>query len=258
MLRTADLQYDLPSDLIATHPAPDRQSARLLVTQRAGEAPVRHQRITDLPDLLTPGDLLVVNVTKVVPARFQGERCDTGGRVEGLFLEARAADAWLVLLKSNGRLRPGQEVLLRGTGGELTIRLRERAAEAWLIEPLAEGGPLDLLERVGLTPLPPYILRARKERQEESVGETDALDRAWYQTVYADDRAAGAVAAPTAGLHFTPRLLEALPQRGIERAEGGAASRGGDVQADRDRARRGAPDAPRALRGSAGGDAANH
>ncbi len=124
-----------------------------------------------------------------------------------------------MLLKSNGKLRPGQEVRLRGTGGELTIRLRDRSAEAWLVEPLAEGEPHVLLERVGLTPVPPYILRARKERQEEAAGETDARDRSWYQTVYADDSAAGAVAAPTAGLHFTPQLLEALSGRGVERAE---------------------------------------
>ncbi len=223
MLRTADLDYHLPAELIATRPAADRAGARLLVTQRASDEPIEHRAVRDLPDLLVPKDLLVVNTTKVIPARFAGERRDTRGRVEGLFLEARVGGEWLVLLKSNGRLRPGQEVVLRGAGGQLTLRLRQREAEAWVVEPQSRAEALALLERVGRTPLPPYILRARRERdaQESLPGDedADALDRAWYQTVYADATAAGAVAAPTAGLHFTPQLLAELHARGVRRAE---------------------------------------
>jgi S-adenosylmethionine:tRNA ribosyltransferase-isomerase len=224
MLPTADLDYHLPQELIATRPLAERANARLLVTGRGANASVAHKQVRDLPDLLAPGDLLVVNVTKVVPARFRGERRDTGGRVEGLFLEARPTGDWLVLLKSNGKLRSGQEVELHGAGGDLALRLHERAGDAWLVESLSDGDALALLDRVGRTPLPPYILRARKaqrERGELSDDEmaTDELDRAWYQTVYADDAAAGAVAAPTAGLHFTPELLAELRRRGVQRAE---------------------------------------
>lgn len=221
MLRTRDLEYDLPDDLIAAQPQAERAEARLLVTGRAADAPIDHRRVRDLPTLLSPGDVLVVNATKVIPARLRGRRSDTGGRVEGLFLEARANRQWLTLLKSNGKLKPGRRIVFSGVGGELEIRLCEREAEAWLIEPLSPGEPLNLLERVGLTPLPPYILRARKQRAASEPPDEgrDALDRRWYQTVYALDEAAGAVAAPTAGLHFTPKLLEELRERGVERVE---------------------------------------
>lgn len=217
MLATAQLDYDLPEDRIATRPVEPRDAAKMLVV-RANE--IDHRHVRDLPGYLRPGDLLVLNTTRVLPARFRGERADSRGRVEGLYLRDDG-DGWDVLLRAR-RLREGVRVTLHLESGKragASLILVSRIADepgAWRVR--VEGGPGEtprgVLERIGLTPLPPYILRAR-ERHEEKV--PDEFDRSHYQTVFAKE--AGSVAAPTAGLHLTPGLLEALRAQGVETTE---------------------------------------
>jgi S-adenosylmethionine:tRNA ribosyltransferase-isomerase len=240
-LRVEDLDYDLPPDRIATAPAEPRDSARLLVVSRSDPSRLEHRVVRDLPDLLRAGDALIVNTSKVLAARVVGARRDTGGAVDGLYLgpegEGGAAGAapdlapppWRFMLKAK-RLREGVIVDLfdpatdRASG--IALRLLRRSHEtgeegSWIVE--AEGGPIPargVLDRVGLPPLPPYIRSARKKGAgEPAAHETVPTDASRYQTVYARDERAGSVAAPTAGLHFTPELLDRLARIGVERGE---------------------------------------
>jgi S-adenosylmethionine:tRNA ribosyltransferase-isomerase len=241
VLRTADLEYDLPESRIATTPATPRDSARLMVVGRGGEpgpsqslgADVLHHTIvSQLPEILRPEDLLVFNATRVLRARFTGHRDDTGGAAEGLFLGEETASTsgaarWRCLVKMK-RIKPGVEVLIgrEGSAGLRLVAVEPIAGEAgaWVFDVRrAEGTPVsgpaaEVLESVGLTPLPPYILRAREHSG--FLGDEEE-DHERYQTVYAGTGAgaAGSVAAPTAGLHFTPGLLERLRARGVEMAE---------------------------------------
>ncbi len=212
-LATEELDYPLPPELIATRPAQPRDAARMMVVSSSGDG-IEHARVRDLPDFLRTGDAMVFNTTAVTPARFHGRRAGTGGRVEGLFIEHAGARQWVVMLRSNGRLHAGDRIELLDRDGVATPHLLE------LVEPHAEGwtvavqGPADVLDRVGLTPLPPYILKAR-DGDEIS----DDLDRVWYQTVYADPAQRRSVAAPTAGLHFTLDLLARLRAAGVGRID---------------------------------------
>jgi S-adenosylmethionine:tRNA ribosyltransferase-isomerase len=197
--------YHLPRELIAQHPLARRSDARLLVVDRAEDS-IRHAHIRDLPEFLSPGDTLVCNDTKVIPARLVGRRERTGGRWTGLFLAADEHGIWQILGKTRGHLEPGESIILTSwdTRTSLTLRLIARQdGGVWAAVPEEIGKPLDLLARIGRVPLPPYI------RDGEMV--EDDVNR--YQTVFA--RKTGAVAAPTAGLHFTPELLAALKERGI-------------------------------------------
>lgn len=238
MLRVAELEYELPESAIAAAPVSPRDSARLMVVDRA-RGVVEHVRVRDLRGILASGDLLVRNSTVVLPARFRGVRADTGGRVEGLYLSdepARGDDPrprCRVLLKMR-RHTPGARIELfdpAGAESGVTLELLERApaqtedAESggWVVRVHARSNAAEWLMRVGLTPLPPYILGARRRA---GVDVPDAHDRADYQTVFAaePDEAAqrpehGSVAAPTAGLHFTPELLGELAARGVECAD---------------------------------------
>ncbi|MHC5023009.1 MAG: tRNA preQ1(34) S-adenosylmethionine ribosyltransferase-isomerase QueA [Planctomycetota bacterium] len=208
------LEYPLPERLIATRPAQPRDAARLLVLRRSsGE--IEHRSVRDLPDYARPGDVMVFNDTAVTPARLIARRTDSGGRVEGLFLAERADGAWRVMLRSNGRLRPGLRLDLLDAADRrsgLTLDLIDRLGSEWIVRPTGDGDAASRLDATGRTPLPPYILRARGDDIVE-----DRLDRTWYQTVYADDAKRHSVAAPTAGLHFTTRLLERLDAAGITR-----------------------------------------
>ncbi|MHB1156402.1 MAG: tRNA preQ1(34) S-adenosylmethionine ribosyltransferase-isomerase QueA [Phycisphaerales bacterium] len=220
-MRTDDLDYHLPEELIAQKPADRRDHARLMVV-RQGES-VEHRLVRDLPALLRAGDLLVFNNTRVLPARFHARRVRTGGRIEGLFIETppqevRDDAAWTVLLRSGGRLRPGELLALLDLEDRVTVHELELIEQhddgSWLVR---KHSPLDthtLLEQVGTMPLPPYIQRMR-QLTEFSKDMRD-MDRQRYQTVYAAEP--GAVAAPTAGLHFTPALIDQLHQRGIQTA----------------------------------------
>ncbi|RMH02719.1 MAG: tRNA preQ1(34) S-adenosylmethionine ribosyltransferase-isomerase QueA [Planctomycetota bacterium] len=208
-MRTEDLDFPLPEELIALHPPAERTASRLMAVDcAAGEW--RHLGFRDLPALLRPGDLLVLNDTRVVPARIVARK-PTGGRVEGLWLGERPDGRGLFLL-SGSRLRPGTE--LHTANGGYRLRLTERVAPGrWLLEDESGRGWLRLLAEAGATPLPPYI-RSRRER----AGEPDDSpeDRARYQTVFAARD--GAVAAPTAGLHFDQELLVGLRAAGVATA----------------------------------------
>jgi S-adenosylmethionine:tRNA ribosyltransferase-isomerase len=206
-MRTDELDFHLPPELIAQTPMTDRAASRLLHYRRADRS-VAHRTFSDLPPLLHPGDLLVLNDARVLPARFM-LRKSTGGQVEGLFLEELRPGEWRVLLKNVGTRPVGME--LRFAGGEdasLRIVEKHEAGEfAVTVSPTVPAA--DLLERVGRMPLPPYI-RRQKEHDDR-----DDLDRQRYQTVFA--RAPGAVAAPTAALHFSDAVFRELDARGISR-----------------------------------------
>lgn len=194
----ADFDYSLPPALIAQHPAAERSASRLLVLDGASSDLV-DARFRDLPRFLRPIDLLVLNDTRVIPARLYGRKV-SGGRVEIMIERITGANTALAHLRANRTPAPGAVLLVEG-GGELRATgRRESLFELRSREPLTE-----ILARCGRMPLPPYIGRA--DRPE---------DRARYQTVYA--RQPGAVAAPTAGLHFTPELMAALAETGVETA----------------------------------------
>jgi S-adenosylmethionine:tRNA ribosyltransferase-isomerase len=197
------LDYSLPEHLIAQEPASPRDSSRLLVLRRA-DGSLAHHIFRDLPELLSPGDLLILNDTRVLPARLIGKRESTGGKWEGLFLGTAPDGAWEMLCKTRGQLQAGDIILIEP--GPLRLTLLRQADGHWFARPESCGDPAELLERHGQMPLPPYIRKGRAREE----------DRQRYQTVYA--RQAGAVAAPTAGLHFTPELFERLEQRGVNRA----------------------------------------
>lgn len=194
----ADYDYALPESAIAQRPVEPRDASRLLILDRArGE--LREARARDLPRLLAPGDLLVVNDTRVIRARLFGRKRGSGGRVEILLLRPRGS-RWEALLQASGRLRPGLEIEL---GEGFSARLISPAAGIHWEIAIEGREPLEaFLTRSGHVPLPPYIRRP-----------DEAADGERYQTVYAERP--GAVAAPTAGLHFTPDLLAALSQAGI-------------------------------------------
>ncbi|MCE5266399.1 MAG: tRNA preQ1(34) S-adenosylmethionine ribosyltransferase-isomerase QueA [Planctomycetaceae bacterium] len=198
--------YDLPKELIAQSPAICRSDARLLVVDRARNS-LDHKHIRDLPELLRRGDCLVINDTRVVPARLVGRRNGTGGHWEGLFIEASPDGLWRVMCKTRGRLRPGDTVTLINAEGREDVRLELATRQSdgtWIARPETPEDVFTLLDRVGRVPLPPYIRK----------GEMVEGDRQQYQTVYA--QVLGAVAAPTAGLHFTASLLDRLAEQGVE------------------------------------------
>ncbi len=203
-MQTSEFDFALPDELIAQHPVEPRDQARLMVVRRS-EGRWEHRRFADLPELLDSGDLLVRNDTRVVPARLLGHREATGGKWEGLFLRAHPGGTWEILATTRGRITPGERVVA-GEGFRLTL-LERLEGGRWLVRPEGDEPVLELLERHGTVPLPPYIRKGR-----EGPG-----DRQRYQTLYA--RSPGAVAAPTAGLHFTEDLLGRLAAGGIECAD---------------------------------------
>jgi S-adenosylmethionine:tRNA ribosyltransferase-isomerase len=206
MSELAQYDYELPRHLIAQAPLAHRADARLLVVDRARNA-LDHRHIRDLPSLLAPNDCLVLNDTRVVPARLVGRRTKTGGRWEGLFLEvAPATSLWRIIGKTRGKLVPGETITLVNAQGDDDIQLQLGTKEpdgVWVVRPASDEDPFALLERVGRVPLPPYIRK----------GEMVDTDRKSYQTVFA--RVPGAVAAPTAGLHFTEHVLAQIQAIGI-------------------------------------------
>jgi len=213
LMEAADsYDYELPPELIAQESLADRTAARLLVIDRALGV-LTHRHICDLPEILRPGDLVVVNDTRVVPARLVGRRLKTGGRWAGLFLRVEAdSGVWQLLANTRGRPEIGERVMLVGLDNAKTLLLTlvgRGAGGTWLAvpdpsEPLATIEAL--LDRVGRVPLPAYIRG----------GTEQPGDRDRYQTVFA--RESGSAAAPTAGLHFTDQLLAQLADRGIGRA----------------------------------------
>ena len=205
-MKLSDFDYELPPERIASRPAERRDAARLFVHDVARDA-TEHARVAELERFLDPGDLLVVNDTRVLPARVHARRA-SGGAVELFFLApAGEGRAWRALAHPARRLKPGEELQIERGGAR--ARLVARPDAEWRVELFDPADPAAsveaLLERVGHVPLPPYIERA-----------DDEADRERYQTVFA--AVPGAVAAPTAGLHFTPELLARLDARGVRRA----------------------------------------
>ncbi|MBB5320349.1 tRNA preQ1(34) S-adenosylmethionine ribosyltransferase-isomerase QueA [Marinobacter oulmenensis] len=197
-MNVSDFDFDLPDELIARYPLEQRSASRLLnLDGISGQ--IRHLSFTDLPDLLEPGDLLVFNNTRVIPARLFGRK-ETGGQVEILVERLQGEQEFLAHTRASKSPKDGQLVLLED-GTQLRMVGREDALFRFVLE--GSEAVLDMLERIGHMPLPPYM-----EREDE------LTDRERYQTVYA--REAGAVAAPTAGLHFDDGLLQTLGERGVE------------------------------------------
>jgi S-adenosylmethionine:tRNA ribosyltransferase-isomerase len=197
VLKTSDFHYELPPELIAQAPLPERSASRLLVVPPAS-TPLADRCVRDLPGLLQPGDLLVFNDTRVIPARLFGQKA-TGGRVEILIERLLPGDEARAQIGASKPPRPGSRITLDG-GGEAEVLGRDE--DFYRLRFLVPEGLPAWLEHAGRLPLPPYIQRI-----------PDAADAARYQTVFA--RESGAVAAPTAGLHFDDALLDALRARGV-------------------------------------------
>ena len=201
-MQTSDFHFDLPDDLIAQSPLAARSDSRLLTLNPPNT--IAHNSIRNLPELLQPGDLLVFNNTRVIPARLFGQK-SSGGKVEMLVERVLAHDRVLVKLRSSKSPKPGSVVLF----SQLPLTVEGRQSDLFILsvtpEALAEAGVQSVaewLDKTGEIPLPPYITRS-----------VDKVDEDRYQTVFASEK--GAVAAPTAGLHFDEALLGALAQRGI-------------------------------------------
>jgi len=206
-MKTEKLNYFLPPELIAQHPLRIRSDSRLLVLNRATRE-ILDSRFSSIGDFLSPGDCLVLNDTKVLPARFFARRT-TGGKLEGLFLAQNTDRTWDIILKGSRKLNPGDLIILKDkqkTDFCKALLLEKQSGGRCLLKLNTEGDSETVLDKIGFPPLPPYI----KRDDDLAVAKIDKLR---YQTVYA--RHTGAVAAPTAGLHFTERLIKQLKQAGI-------------------------------------------
>ncbi len=201
----AIFDFEVPRRLVAQEPLRHRTDARLMVVDRRRQQ-IDHHHVRDLPHLLPEGDRLVLNDTRVIPAQLAGRRALTGGRWSGLFMEATPDGHWRILCKTRGRLQPGEQVVLvdrEGRVGEKLWLIEKQDEGHWLAHPESDEPFTTILERLGRVPLPPYIRG----------GNMVDSDIASYQTVFA--KRPGAIAAPTAGLHFTNELLKALEARGV-------------------------------------------
>ncbi|MCA0424540.1 MAG: tRNA preQ1(34) S-adenosylmethionine ribosyltransferase-isomerase QueA [Proteobacteria bacterium] len=211
----SDFDFDLPAERIALHPARPRDSARLLLVNSAGKGSLADRIVSDLPALLQPGDALVFNDTRVIPARLWGSRERNGStvRVEVMLHKRIAGDQWLAFARPGKRLAAGDRINFGETGqacllSGLQATLLEKREDGEILLGFDFHGPMldEQIARFGEMPLPPYIASARA---------AEAADKADYQTIYA--REEGAVAAPTAGLHFTPELFARLDAMGVSR-----------------------------------------
>ena len=199
-MRVADFHFELPEQLIARHPLAERRASRLLVLE--GESgSLNHRQFSELLDYLRPGDLMVFNNTRVIPARLFGQKA-SGGKLEILIERVLDTHRVLAHVRSSKSPKPGSQILIEGGGSAEMLARHDALFELRFAEPV-----LPLLDRVGHMPLPPYI-----DRPDE------ASDRERYQTVYSDKDKAGAVAAPTAGLHFDEALLAAIRDKGVDTA----------------------------------------
>ena len=205
MSQLIEYDYKLPKELIAQFPLKERTDARLLLVDRTNRM-LDHWHMRDLPDLLSPNDCLVLNDTRVVPARLLGYRTNTRGRWQGLYLEHGEDGLWKILCKARGRLVSGETIQLldRDARPASLLHLGAKLDDGvWVARPDTDEDPFSLLDRIGRVPLPPYIRG----------GEMVDADLHTYQTVFAEH--AGSVAAPTAGLHFTNELLAKTSAKGI-------------------------------------------
>ncbi len=206
---TDHYDFDLPKELIAQHPLPNREDARLLVVNRSAQS-IDHCHIRNLDEVLSPGDCLVLNDTKVIPAKLVGFRTATGGRWQGLFLQTDQQGNWKVLCKTRGNAKVGETVTLQDRNGieRLLLDLVARLDDgSWVVRPRSDENEETLLNEVGRIPLPNYIRN----------GQMVEADIKNYQTIFA--KHPGAVAAPTAGLHLTKNLLRRLIDIGVNIAQ---------------------------------------
>jgi S-adenosylmethionine:tRNA ribosyltransferase-isomerase len=206
-VRTADFNFDLPPGLIAQHPAPQRDESRLLFLHRTN-GNIEHRQFRDLPGVFRAGDVLVLNNSRVIPARLRGTNARTGGKFEILLLEEKAANDWWVMLRPGKSARVGTQIVLQGNRQMTPICATVVEVNDAGHRRLQFSGTPDIsheLDRLGEVPLPPYITRANPDEMGE--------DKERYQTIYA--RTDGSVAAPTAGLHFTGKLLDEIRARGV-------------------------------------------
>jgi len=206
-MKTDRLNYYLPPELIAQHPLRIRSDSRLLVLNRTN-LEIIDSRFDNIGDFLLPGDCLVLNDTKVLPARFFARR-PTGGKLEGLFLAQDADRTWDIMLKGTRKLNPGDHLILKDKQKAdfcKAVLLKKQSQGRCLLRLKTEADTEAVLDKIGFPPLPPYIKRDDNPKLAQ-------IDKLRYQTVYA--RHTGAVAAPTAGLHFTDRLIEQLKEAGI-------------------------------------------
>jgi len=191
--------YDLPAELIAQHPKDKRSESRMLVLKKES-GKIKHDRFSNIIDYLQPSDILIVNNTKVIPARLFGTK-NTGAKVEIFLLEQKTENRWKCLVKPGRKLQIGAEIVFNKN---FTAKIIDHADEGGrIVEFYWEGNFWDILEKIGKVPLPPYIKRESTNKDKET-----------YQTVYAQER--GSVAAPTAGLHFTKPLMQQIREKGIE------------------------------------------
>ena len=197
-MRVEEFDYELPEELIAKYPAVPRHSARLMILDRSSQS-IKHDTFWNLPDYLEEGDLLVFNDTKVIPARLYGRK-PTGGKVEVVLTDYIKPDLWKALVGGK-KIRKGLKVEI---APDFEVEILEHIEEGKFLVRLIGENPLKLIDRYGHIPIPPYLKREEEE-----------IDRRYYQTVFA--REEGAVAAPTASLHFSEELLKKLEEKGIER-----------------------------------------
>ncbi len=220
-MKTSEFDYDLPAGLIAQEPPSERGTSRMMVVHRQSGT-FEHRRISDLPEYLDAGDLLVVNNTKVFPARIFGHRQATGGKIELLLVEevhdssfinhhSSFSSSWDCFLKARSRPKVGEKLEL--ADGKIEAIVLEVRGERITAEFFSESPLFDILEEAGYPPVPPYI----KRDYSTSTIPLVEMDKERYQTVYAEHR--GSVAAPTAGLHFTDELLDLLSGKGVGRRE---------------------------------------
>ncbi|MDR2762516.1 MAG: tRNA preQ1(34) S-adenosylmethionine ribosyltransferase-isomerase QueA, partial [Planctomycetaceae bacterium] len=207
----SDYDYSFPVELTAQRPLLNRSDSRMQVVDRVSGR-IEDRFIRDFPTYLESGDCLVINNTKVIPARLFGIRCQTGGLWEGLFVGENSDRSWRVIGKTRGKIKPNEFVELKNASGENRVRIKflnKSENGEWMVEPEVEGliTTAEILERVGYVPIPPYIRK----------GKMNSDDKERYQTVYASE--SGAVAAPTAGLHFDEKILNEIKSRGVEIAE---------------------------------------
>ncbi|NIA07201.1 MAG: tRNA preQ1(34) S-adenosylmethionine ribosyltransferase-isomerase QueA [Actinobacteria bacterium] len=199
---TADFDYELPGELIAQGPLGQRDQSRLLILDRSSGA-ISHSTFSRLPEYLAVGDCLVLNDSRVIPAKFRAFRL-SGGKIEGLFL-AESDGVWQVMLRPSARLQENEALELAGYPGSLRL-LKSLGRGIWKVRPEPPASSLEILESIGRAPLPPYIKR--------QTNTDEPTDKQWYQTIFASEP--GSVAAPTAGLHFTKRTFRRLKDKGIQ------------------------------------------
>ena len=204
------LNYHLPAELIAQRPAPNRSDSRMLVLDRSADS-LLDSKFSQIAQFIKKGDCLVINNTKVLPARFFAQK-KTGAKIEGLFIAVQD-NKWKVMLKNSARVKIGDTLNLldRSKNQFCTAVIISKLSDGqWLIKPESSLPALQILETIGFAPLPPYIKRTDPASQHQ-------LDTNRYQTVYAKQN--GAIAAPTAGLHFTPEILEQIKEKGVSIAQ---------------------------------------